>query len=233
MASPASASSDGIDDVLRLQFRTKIRAMWCALVASIIGVGRLLIDAKDQLPHGQWLTLVKNDLPFGVTVAQRLMVIARDARLTNTAHAPHLPPHWTTLYLLHRLTDSEFQAGLDSGMINSGMDRADAEALIGLQRAKANDAVADEDRELFKASRVPDPVDEARKAYIHLAQKEPTARRGYELWLLFAALGPTALEKFLRQTAKRKNTDDQRVLMAEAIAVLRDDSCTVETGNAT
>jgi len=211
----------GSDEATRLEFSAKIRAMWRALLSHIIGVGTLLIEAKDELPHGHWLILVKKELPFGEREAQRLMAIAKDQRLTNATHAPHLPPYWTTLYVLHKLSDSAFQAALNSGKIHPGMERADAEALVGLQRAAAKDAAEDEFRELIRASRQPDPIDQARKVYLDLAQKAPTVRRGHELWLLNAALGSTALEKFLRNVASRKNADERQIFMAEALGALR------------
>jgi hypothetical protein len=44
---------------------------------AIIETGRLLVQAKDCLEHGQWLEMVRAELPFAERTAQRLMAIAR------------------------------------------------------------------------------------------------------------------------------------------------------------
>ncbi len=35
--------------------------------------------------------------------ARRLMIVAKDERLSNTTHVSHLPPSWGTLYELTKL----------------------------------------------------------------------------------------------------------------------------------
>ena len=103
----------------------KICAAWQRSIDSIFECGRLLIAAKARLEHGTFQKMVKTELPFGPSTAERLMKIARDERLTNPAHAQLLPANWYTLYELSKLSDSEFQAALADGKVRPDMQRAD------------------------------------------------------------------------------------------------------------
>ena len=49
-------------------------------------LGRKLVEAKDALGHGEFMDMVKEDLPFSISVAERLMKIARDERFKDSAH---------------------------------------------------------------------------------------------------------------------------------------------------
>jgi len=84
---------------------------WQSSLAGILECGRLLLAAKDELPHGEFLAMVESDLPFGASTAQMLMKIARDPRLTNTDHGQHLPPSWRTLYELTKLGRRAIRGG--------------------------------------------------------------------------------------------------------------------------
>jgi hypothetical protein len=55
----------------------RISAIWQKSTAAIIETGRLLIQARDNLDHGQWLKMVQAELPFNQRTAQRLMAIAQ------------------------------------------------------------------------------------------------------------------------------------------------------------
>jgi N6-adenosine-specific RNA methylase IME4 len=105
------------------EWAKRIRACWQQSLHSILETGRLLQQAKLALEHGDWTAMVECELPFDIRTAQRLMAIAADPRLTNAAHAPLLPPHWMTLYELHRLDDETFQAHLADGTIHADMER--------------------------------------------------------------------------------------------------------------
>jgi Protein of unknown function (DUF3102) len=71
----------------RARWAGQISAAWRSSIEAIFECGRLLIAAKDALDHGEFTKMVEHDLPFGERTAQRLMVIARDTRLTNPTHA--------------------------------------------------------------------------------------------------------------------------------------------------
>ena len=64
-------------------------------VSSIIECGRLLIAAKDELKHGEFLKMIENNLPFKRSTAQALMKVANDKRITNNQRSGCLPAHFS------------------------------------------------------------------------------------------------------------------------------------------
>jgi N6-adenosine-specific RNA methylase IME4 len=105
----------------RFDFAASIRASWQASIDGIFEAGRLIAQAKADLPHGEFIAMVESDLPFGRHTAYRLMEVASDPRLVAQAH--QLPANWTTLFELSRLPDSEFQR-----LAHPEVDRADIRA---------------------------------------------------------------------------------------------------------
>ena len=98
-------------------------------------IGRLLIEAKEGLPHGEWgkLTGETTDgrglLPFSARTAQMFMAIARHPLIGNPNHGADLPASWRIQYELTRLTQEEWERGLAIGLINPDMERQDIERL--------------------------------------------------------------------------------------------------------
>lgn len=108
----------------------RINAAWRRSLESVIETGRLLIDAKAQLSkHGQWEQMVETQLDFSPGTATRLMSIARDDRLSNPAHGPLLPRSYRTLYELTKLSDDEFNRGVQEKIIRPDMERRDVEII--------------------------------------------------------------------------------------------------------
>jgi N6-adenosine-specific RNA methylase IME4 len=104
-------------------------------VEAAFDVGRLLIAAKNALPHGEFGTMLKTDLPFSARMAQRYMKIAADERFgTHESRLPAAPGH---LYEISRLPDEQFEAFLADGTIRPDMERRDiAQAIKASRRAE-------------------------------------------------------------------------------------------------
>jgi ClpX C4-type zinc finger len=115
---------------LRGEFVEKIRECWFAAVRSIIDAGQLLIEAKGQLDHGEFLLMIDTDLPFGARTAQMLMQIASHEVLANTKYYFALPPAWGTLVHLARLEPDRCRALIEDKSINPEMTQEDARALV-------------------------------------------------------------------------------------------------------
>jgi hypothetical protein len=107
-----------------LNWAERITVAWQSSVEGILEAGRLLIEAKASLPHGEFAEMVESDLPFTPGTAARLMKIARDERITNPAHVPFLPPNWGTLYELTKLPDEQFEAKIADGTIRPDIGAA-------------------------------------------------------------------------------------------------------------
>lgn len=119
-----------------------IRASWVRSTASIIETGRLCIDAKNNMAHGQWEIMVEKCLPFSLRTAERLMCIARHPVLAKNDNLSLLPPHTSTLYELSKLEPDEVE-----GLVADGVIHADMEADDLRQKNKA-DKRASREREL-------------------------------------------------------------------------------------
>jgi len=114
---------------------TQITAAWKQAVGSIIRTGELLIEAKAEVEHGDWLELVQV-LPFGERTAQRLMEIARNRILSDPTHGSDLPPSWRTLYELTKLDDQVLLAKIEDSTIHADMERKEVAALLGPGRQR-------------------------------------------------------------------------------------------------
>jgi hypothetical protein len=107
-------------------YAAKIKASWQKAVESILETGRVLMEAKAELPHGEFGKMIKDKLPFGVRTAEMLMNIAEHAVLSNAKFVSHLPPSWGTLHELAQLPEATLLAAIEDGEVNPDMDRADA-----------------------------------------------------------------------------------------------------------
>jgi hypothetical protein len=108
-----------------------ISAGWRKSLESILEAGSALIEARDDIDHGEFEAMIKEDLPFTPSTARRLMIIATNPVLSNRAHAHVLPPAWTSLYELSKLNTDTLTALIEDGTINPKMERREAEALSG------------------------------------------------------------------------------------------------------
>ena len=112
----------------------RIAARWRQSLDSIIETGRMIADAKADLPHGEFLGMVKTALPFGPRMAEMLMAIGADCRISNSKCVAILPPSVGTLYELTRLDDQHFDARLADGTIRPDLERSEAKAAVAQQR---------------------------------------------------------------------------------------------------
>lgn len=112
----------------------RINARWQTSLTAILETGRLIADAKEALPHGEFEGMVQTKLRFSSSTARRLMIIAEDPRLSNRAHVHALPPHWGTLYELTKLDDRTFKARIRDGTIRPDMERKDVAQFVKNER---------------------------------------------------------------------------------------------------
>jgi hypothetical protein len=114
------------------EWSSAIAVAWQKSTAAILETGRLLIEAKAELAeHGTWMTLVDRHLPFGQSTVNKLMAIAGNPVLANSAHVPNLPPSWGTLYELTKLPEPKLRAKIADGTINPRTERTDVAKLRG------------------------------------------------------------------------------------------------------
>ena len=99
-----------------------------------------LIEAKNELEHGQFIDWVVRELRFGtrkdgsrpadLRKAQILMFLARNEVISNASHWHAFPPSSRTLWELTQIRPKQRLLELiANGTINSGMTREEAVAL--------------------------------------------------------------------------------------------------------
>jgi hypothetical protein len=122
--------------VLTARFRNALKKS----VEGIIEAGRVLIEAKNELEHGQFTDWVVRELRFGsrkdgsreadLRKAEMLMFLARNEVISNPCHWHAFPPSPRTLWELTQIRPKQRLLELiANGTINSGMTREDAVAL--------------------------------------------------------------------------------------------------------
>ena len=128
---PRAAQQPRAEDVAWQQWADRISAAWQKAVEAIVETGRLLIEAKQELRHGQFESMVQLKLPFTPSTARRLMAIAQHPVISNRAHVHVLPPSWGTLYELTKLDAPTLQARIRDGTITPKIERRDVAKLRG------------------------------------------------------------------------------------------------------
>jgi hypothetical protein len=123
----------------RSDFIRRIKASWQKAVESIIETGQALLEAKDELEHGEFGDMIAQNLPFGQRTAESLMAIAEHPVLANPQFISHLPPSWGTLADLAGLPDYQLREWLASGAINPNLTRVAAAALIKAYRSAGDE----------------------------------------------------------------------------------------------
>jgi hypothetical protein len=121
-------------------FTTRFQNALKKSVEGIIEAGRVLIEAKNELEHGQFIDWVVRELRFGtrkdgsrpadLRKAQILMFLARNEVISNANHWYAFPPSWRTLWeLTQRRPKQRLLELIANGTINAGMTREEAVAL--------------------------------------------------------------------------------------------------------
>jgi len=101
-----------------------INRAWQKSVETILQTGEWILDAKNDLPHGEFEHMVQTKLAFGPSTARKLMTIARHPVLSNRAHAHVLPCSWDTLYqLATKLPPEVLEAKIVDGVITPSLER--------------------------------------------------------------------------------------------------------------
>jgi hypothetical protein len=121
-------------------WRDRIAAEWRKSVEGIINTGKLLIEAKAALAHGEWGKMFLGDerLPFSRVTAFKLMAVGKHGE-RFVAHVQHLPHSWGTLYELTKLTDRQWKKAVETGDITPELERDEAVALKETRKPKVAD----------------------------------------------------------------------------------------------
>lgn len=111
------------------EFATIIRSKWQDNVPNILHTCMWLETAKSELGKAGFVKLYRDELRWSKQMVSSLLKIAGSQNINDAVHHGVLPGCWRTLCELARLTDEQFQQGLEMGIIHPGMERKDIKEL--------------------------------------------------------------------------------------------------------
>ncbi len=109
------------------EWKTRIESAWQKSVQSVIEVGNLVKQAKQQL--GVSYSLLEAELPFSSTVAAFLIKIAENPVLSNPSYHSRLPNGYNTLYYLASVDEKKLVQQIENGEITPNFTLASAKLL--------------------------------------------------------------------------------------------------------
>ncbi|MBY0332199.1 MAG: DUF3102 domain-containing protein [Acetobacteraceae bacterium] len=115
------------------EFVSEISRLWSRAQGAFLEIGRLLIRAKEMLPHGEYVAAVEGELPFSARTAYQLREAARWA-VGGRVPLDQLPPSYSTIYLLSTLEPPILEEAERDGLIRPELKRAE---LIEWRRRRA------------------------------------------------------------------------------------------------
>jgi Protein of unknown function (DUF3102) len=140
-----------------------ISQLWGRAQAAFLDIGRLLIRAKETLPHGEYTAAVEARLPFSSRTAYQLREATRwvlEMERRKALRLERLPGSYTTLYLLSTFDPPTFEAAESAGLVRPDLRRAE---LIAWKQARTGGA---QDRAALEAKR-----DKLRREAARLAEE--------------------------------------------------------------
>ena len=126
------------------EYVSEITRLWERAQGAFLDIGRLLIRAKEMLPHGEYTSAVEENLPFSGRTAYQLREAARwalEMDRAKTIPVEKLPGSYSTIYLLSTLDPPTLKKAEADGIIRPELKRAE---LIAWRRDRggASDAAS-------------------------------------------------------------------------------------------
>jgi hypothetical protein len=119
------------------QWADRINAARHKSIESTFAVGRMLIDAKKELGHGNFHRLfrgqpnaVENPVPMDVRMGEYYMAVAERFGTIKTKLVSFLPTSVSILYVLSELDSDVMETLINTGTVHPGLTRIQARALV-------------------------------------------------------------------------------------------------------
>jgi hypothetical protein len=113
--------------------RAAIFAAYNGGLGPIMETATACLEAETQLDPAQKQALLK-DLPFRPPSFSKYVRIGQDGRLHDPNIRNKLPPKFTVLYLLSQLSQDDFAAVVQDGILRCGLRRSELEQWIKVRR---------------------------------------------------------------------------------------------------
>jgi hypothetical protein len=106
------------------EYVKEISQLWGRAQGAFLEIGRLLIRAKEMLPHGEYVSAVEAELPFAARTAYQLREAARWA-MAGIVPMERLPGSYSTIYLLSTFERPLLNQAEREGLIRPELKRAE------------------------------------------------------------------------------------------------------------
>ncbi|CAK0756477.1 hypothetical protein CCP2SC5_210047 [Azospirillaceae bacterium] len=133
----------------KTEYVDKISVLWNETQRCFIMIGRYLNYAKTQLSHGEFEPMIQRELPFGQSVANRLMAVSA-AIEANIISIDVLPNSYTIAYEIISLTEQERDIAKNEGLIRQDVRREEIVAFKRRLRSSTVDKKSEIQRSLMK-----------------------------------------------------------------------------------
>jgi hypothetical protein len=110
------------------EYVSEISRLWSRAQGAFLEIGKLLIRAKELLPHGEYTASVEEQLPFSSRTAYQLREAARWAlEMDRRQSIPisRLPGSYSTIYLLSTLDPPTLKEAEQKGLIRPDLRRSE------------------------------------------------------------------------------------------------------------
>jgi hypothetical protein len=107
----------------RAAFAVRITDGYKRIYRDVLAIGAMLVEARDALPHGEFLRMLETDLPFSQRTAYNYILEWTIAAREDLQPAASLSPSYTVRAEMERLTPAELAKGLDEGRLYQGVPR--------------------------------------------------------------------------------------------------------------
>ncbi len=129
----------------REEWAAIINDNWRKSLNGIVGIGDMLNEASTSMSPADFKAMCGDDLIFSEPVTRALMKIAKHPSIRTTSRAADLPiKGWTIFAELANLSEKDFAAAQNAGLITSETSRGGARAIADAYDAEPGDRIGDE-----------------------------------------------------------------------------------------
>lgn len=114
------------------KYANRIQSNWQKATEGIFEVARLCAEANSTLTADQKKQLI-DSLPFNASAFSKLAAIGADKRLKSARIQKLLPPNYTKIYPLTKLSDRKLKQAVDRGVIHPTVKRVTLDAFFESQ----------------------------------------------------------------------------------------------------
>jgi hypothetical protein len=117
-----------VDPTTPDEYVDAIGNLWGKAQAAFLDIGRLLLKAKERLPHGEYLAAVEARLPFSGRTAYQIREATRwvlEIERRQIIPLERLPGSYSTIYLLSTLDPVTLDEAEKDGVVRPDLRRAE------------------------------------------------------------------------------------------------------------